>query len=219
MVILVVKIFNKHCRLGDQQRCDIMHCHALQPKNVIYWLLYYRMMSLETIPVSSVMTKNVITQTENQTIQAISRTMFENNIGNVLIIRNNTWKNNVGNQNEVVGIITERDLVRIIGSFDQTLFHTPVQGLMSKPIISITSNRSLKDTIETMQLKNIRRLPIIEQDGKLVGIITARDIFKIIIKNQDTISTFISSQTPPYTSEIYERFSQYWSEDLLHKKL
>ena len=72
---------------------------------------------------------------------------------------------------------------------------------MSKPIISITSNRSLKDTIETMQLKNIRRLPIIEQDGKLVGIITARDIFKIIIKNQDTISTFISSQTPPYTSE------------------
>ena len=177
------------------------------------------MMSLETIPVSSVMTKNVITQTEDQTIQAISRTMFENNIGNVLIIRNNTWKNNVGNQNEVVGIITERDLVRIIGSFDQTLFHTPVQGLMSKPIISITSNRSLKDTIETMQLKNIRRLPIIEQDGKLVGIITARDIFKIIIKNQDTISTFISSQTPPYTSELYERFSQYWSEDLLHKKL
>ena len=84
------------------------------------------MMSLETIPVSSVMTKNVITQTENQTIQAISRTMFENNIGNVLIIRNNTWKNNVGNENEVVGIITERDLVRIIGSFDQTLFHTPV---------------------------------------------------------------------------------------------
>ena len=81
--ILVVKIFNKHCRLGDQQRCDIMHCHALQPKNVIYWLLYYRMMSLETIPVSSVMTKNVITQTEDQTIQAISRTMFENNIGNV----------------------------------------------------------------------------------------------------------------------------------------
>ena len=90
---------------------------------------------------------------------------------------------------------------------------------MSKPIISITSNRSLKDTIETMQLKNIRRLPIIEQDGKLVGIITARDIFKIIIKNQDTISTFISSQTPPYTSELYERFSQYWSENLLHKKL
>jgi len=176
-------------------------------------------MSLESIPVSSIMAKNVIVQTEDQTIQAISRTMFENNIGNVLIIRNNTLGNNIGNQYEVIGIITERDLVRIIGSFDQTLYHTPVQQLMSKPVISITSSSSLKDAIETMQLKGIRRLPIIEQDGKLVGIITARDIFKMIIKNQDTISSFINNQTLPHLGELYEQFTQYWSEDLLHKNL
>ena len=196
-----------------------MYCHALQSKDVIYCLLYQWLMSLESIPVSSTMTKNVIVQTEDQTIQAISRTMFENNIGNVLIIRNNTLGNNIGNQYEVIGIITERDLVRIIGSFDQTLYHTPVQQLMSKPVISITSSSSLKDAIETMQLKGIRRLPIIEQDGKLVGIITARDIFKIIIKNQDTISSFINNQTLPHLGELYERFTQYWSEDLLHKNL
>ena len=196
-----------------------MHCHALQSKDVIYCLLYQWLMSLESIPVSSIMTKNVIVQTEDQTIQAISRTMFENNIGNVLIIRNNTLGNNIGNQYEVIGIITERDLVRIIGSFDQTLYHTPVQQLMSKPVISITSSSSLKDAIETMQLKGIRRLPIMEQDGKLVGIITARDIFKIIIKNQDTISSFINNQTLPHLGELYERFTQYWSEDLLHKNL
>lgn len=196
-----------------------MHCHALQSKDVIYCLLYQWLMSLESIPVSSTMTKNVIVQTEDQTIQAISRTMFENNIGNVLIIRNNTLGNNIGNQYEVIGIITERDLVRIIGSFDQTLYHTPVQQLMSKPVISITSSSSLKDAIETMQLKGIRRLPIIEQDGKLVGIITARDIFKMIIKNQDTISSFINNQTLPHLGELYERFTQYWSEDLLHKNL
>jgi len=196
-----------------------MYCHALQSKDVIHCLFYQWLMSLESVPVSSIMTKNVIVQTEDQTIQAISRTMFENNIGNVLIIRNNTLGNNIGNQYKVIGIITERDLVRIIGSFDQTLYHTPVQQLMSKPVISITSSSSLKDAIETMQLKGIRRLPIIEQDGKLVGIITARDIFKIITKNQDTISSFINNQTLPHLGELYERFTQYWSEDLLHKNL
>ncbi len=174
-------------------------------------------MSLESIPVSSIMTKNVIVQTEDQTIQAISRTMFENNIDNVLIIRNNTLGNNIEIQYEVTGIITERDLVRIIGSFDQTLYHTPIQQLMSKPVISITSSSSLKDAVETMQSKGIRRLPIIEQDGKLVDIITARDIFKIIIKNQDTISSFVSSQTLPHLGELHERFTQYWSEDLCIK--
>jgi CBS domain-containing protein len=175
-------------------------------------------MSFESIPISSIMTKNVIVQTEDQTIQAISKTMYENNIGNVLIVRNDIRQNSIENQNNVVGIITERDVVRIVGSFDQTSYHLPVRELMSKPIISITPNSSLKNAIETMQLKNIRRLPVIEQKGKLVGIITARDIFKIIIKNQETISTFISSDLVPHHDELYERFSQYWSEDILHKR-
>ena len=165
-------------------------------------------MSFESIPVSSIMTKNVIVQTEDQTIQAISKTMYENNIGNVLIARNEIAQSGSENKNNVVGIITERDVVRIVGSFDQTLYHTPVRELMSKPIINITPNSSLKNAIETMQLKNIRRIPVIEQ-GKLVGIITARDIFKIIIKNQDTISTFISSDLVPHPDELYEKFSQY----------
>jgi CBS domain-containing protein len=174
-------------------------------------------MSLESIPVSSIMTKNVIVQTEDQTIQAISRTMYENNIGNVLIIRNYVAQDSI-KQDKIVGIITERDIVRIVGSFDQTLYHIPVREIMSKPIISITPTCSLKDAIDTMQLKNIRRLPIIEQEGKLVGIITSRDIFKIIIKNQDTISTFINSNLVPHSGELYERFTQYWSEDILHKR-
>lgn len=175
-------------------------------------------MSFESIPVSSIMTKKVIVQTEDQTIQAISRTMYENNIGNVLIVRNDVAQNSTEIQNNIVGIITERDVVRIVGSFDQTLYHTPVRELMSKPIISITPNSSLKNAIDTMQLKNIRRLPVIEQDGKLVGIITARDIFKIVIKSPDTISTFISSDLVPHPGELYERFSQYWSEEILHKR-
>jgi CBS domain-containing protein len=174
-------------------------------------------MSLQSIPVSSIMTKNVIVQTEDQTIQAISRTMYENNIGNVLIIRNYEAQDSI-KQDKIVGIITERDVVRIVGSFDQTLYHIPVREIMSKPIISITPTCSLKDAMETMQLKNIRRLPIIEQERKLVGIITSRDIFKIIIKNQDTISTFINSNLVPHSGELYERFTQYWSEDILHKR-
>jgi CBS domain-containing protein len=177
-----------------------------------------RLMSFESIPVSSIMTKNVIVQTEDQTIQAISRTMYENNIGNVPIARNSVAKSSIENQNRIVGIITERDVVRIVGSFDQTLYNMPVRELMSKPIISITPAGSLKDAIETMQLKNIRRLPVIEPDGNLVGMITSRDIFKIITKNQDTVSTFINSNLVPHSDKLFERFSQYWSEDILNKR-
>ena len=80
-------------------------------------------MSLESILVSSIMTKKVIVQTDNQTIQAISNTMYENNIGNVLIVRNDAAQDSI-KQDKVVGIITERDVVRIVGSFDPTLYHS-----------------------------------------------------------------------------------------------
>ena len=173
-------------------------------------------MSFESILVSSIMTKKVIVQTDDQTIQAVSNTMYENNIGNVLIVKNYVAQDSF-KQDKVVGIITERDVVRIVGSFDPTLYHLPVREIMSKPIISIPSTCSLKDAMETMQLKNIRRLPVIEQEGKLVGIITSRDIFKVIIKNQDTMSMFISSNLVPLSGELYERFTQYWSDDILHK--
>ena len=173
-------------------------------------------MSLESILVSSIMTKKVIVQTDNQNIQAISNTMYDNNIGNVLIVRNDVVQGSI-KQDQLVGIMTERDVVRIVGSFDPTLYHLQVRELMSKPIISITSTRSVKDAMETMQMKNIRRLPVIESDRKLVGIITSRDIFKVIIKNQDTMSTFINSSLVPLSGEFYERFTQYWSDDILHK--
>ena len=67
-------------------------------------------MSIESIRISSFMTRNVKTETEDQNIQAVCKTMNENNIGS-LIIMTPPYDNNP----KPVGIITERDVVRIIG--------------------------------------------------------------------------------------------------------
>ena len=47
---------------------------------------------------------------------------------------------------------------------------------MSKPLITINQNSSIKEVTELMQQNDIRRLPIVDNKGKLVGIITAKDI-------------------------------------------
>ncbi|MGC2428942.1 MAG: CBS domain-containing protein [Nitrososphaeraceae archaeon] len=49
-----------------------------------------------------------------------------------------------------VGIITERDIVRILGSLEPDLLKVPVRQLMSKPLITISSNSSIKDAMQTM---------------------------------------------------------------------
>ena len=187
-------------------------------------------MSIESTPVSSLMTKNVITQTEDQNVHAVSKTMHENNIGSVVIVRNKDRDNDIiSSSNKPIGIITERDIVRILGSLEPSLLKAPIRELMSKPLITISPNGSIKDAMQTMQLKNIRRLVVVDiekegkennkhDDNKMLGIITDKDIFRAIMKNQDLIPSFLSQQLPVERKTFYEQFSEYWCDDILHKR-
>ena len=185
-------------------------------------------MSIESTPVSSLMTRNVITQTEDQNVHAVSKTMHENNVGSVVIVRNKDRDNNISSSNKPIGIITERDIVRILGSLEPALLKAPIRELMSKPLITISLNGSIKDAMQTMQLKNIRRLVVVnvekegkennQDDNKMIGIITDKDIFRAIMKNQDLIPSFLSDQLPTERKTFYEQFSEYWFDDILHRR-
>ncbi len=53
---------------------------------------------------------------------------------------------------------------------------------MSKPLITINQNSSIKEVTELMQQNDIRRLPIVDNKGKLVGIITTKDILRSLME-------------------------------------
>jgi len=53
---------------------------------------------------------------------------------------------------------------------------------MSQPLITIGPAASVKNAVYLMEQKDIRRLPIVDTKGQMVGIITAKDIFKPLIK-------------------------------------
>src|SRR5262245_23570602 len=114
-------------------------------------------MSLESIPVSGFMTRNVKMETENQNIHAVCKAMNENNIGSIIIVA-------LGNSIKPVGIITERDIVRIIGKLNSVLLHVPIRDLMSKPLITLSPDSTIKDALQTMQQRNIRRIPIVDKE-------------------------------------------------------
>ena len=56
-----------------------------------------------------------------------------------------------------------------------------VSEIMSKPLITVTPNTSVKDAVALMDQKNIRRLPVVDYKGQMVGIITGKDVFKAVI--------------------------------------
>ncbi|HEX5891474.1 MAG TPA: CBS domain-containing protein [Nitrososphaeraceae archaeon] len=170
-------------------------------------------MSIESIPVSSFMTRNVKTETEDQNIQAVCKIMNENNIGSVIVIKS------IDGNNQAVGIITERDVVRILGLLQTSLLQVPLRELMSKPLVTLRPNNSIKDAIQTMQLNNIRRIPIVDKEN-LEGIITDKDIFKAIMNNQIPINDLVSNNVlTGQSSVVFDQYREYlFSDNFLQRR-
>ena len=163
-------------------------------------------MHSKKISVSDLMNTKVQTDFEDQNIMSACNIMYANNIGSVIIVTHNRTRG-------PLGIITERDVVRILGRLDPNLLQTPLRSLMSKPLITIEQAASINDATKIMNNKKIRRLVVIDKNNKMIGILTQRDIFKAIDKDPDLFSEFYGNAFSSKFKEIYERYNKYSLED------
>lgn len=119
---------------------------------------------------SSIMTPEVITVDVKENVEVALRVMVKFDIGSVIVTDNG----------RPVGVITERDVTRTSIRGDQFL-SSPVTSLMSIPIQTASPDTEIWRAFETMLKLGVRRLPIV-QEGKLVGIVTEKDLTRWVLR-------------------------------------
>jgi CBS domain-containing protein len=145
--------------------------------------------TLADAPVGNIMTKGVKTVGITDPLVKCIKLMKEFNIGSVIIVEDG----------KPVGIFTERDLVNKMGERIQSLELTMAQ-LMSKPLITISSTATVWDALTIMGRRNIRRLPVVDSE-RLMGIVTERDVFRLILTQQNLLLESVSESFPISTRE------------------
>ncbi len=145
------------------------------------------MLSLIDAPVGTAMTKGVKTIGASRSLADCVRLMSDNDIGEIVVVEND----------KPVGIFTERDLVRKMADGADSLKRKMTE-VMSKPLTTILPKAAVWDAITLMGRKNIRRLPVVES-GKLVGMLTERDVFRIILSHQNLLLEVVSESIPVAT--------------------
>ncbi|HYX79977.1 MAG TPA: CBS domain-containing protein [Actinomycetota bacterium] len=113
-----------------------------------------------------VMTSEVVTVGPDDPVETAIRAMLDHDIGAVVVARDG----------EPLGLFTERDVTRRVLD-GEDLLHRPVSEVMSAPAVTVAADTEVVEIFKLMNDRRIRRLPIVE-DGKLVGIVTERDLLR-----------------------------------------
>jgi CBS domain-containing protein len=116
--------------------------------------------------VKDIMTENVVSISIDDSVFEAANLMNSNQVGCLVIM----------NEEEPIGIVTERDIVRRVVAKKLPL-ETKISEVMSKSLITIGPDASLREAARVMSSNKIRRLPVLKQN-KLVGIIVASDFMR-----------------------------------------
>jgi len=131
--------------------------------------------------VREIMKKSVITIDESMSIQDAAQMMTDANVGCVIVT----------SKNKPIGILTERDFVKIAAE-GKPLF-TEISRAKSFPLIVTGPDETVWEAAEIMKTRGIHKLPV--QDGdKVIGIVTTSDIVKICSLGSDSQMRHICDQ-------------------------
>jgi CBS domain-containing protein len=106
-----------------------------------------------------------ITVERDMDVQTAARIMRDRGIGSLFVT----------NGKEIVGILTDTDMVRRVVAAGADTQKTTVEQIMSAPILTIEEKKTVLDANDLMAQTHIRHLGV-TQDGKLVGMISVRDL-------------------------------------------
>ena len=116
--------------------------------------------------IRDVMTSNPRTIEPSTTVQEAAKLMRDEDVGPIPIVENGS----------VSGIVTDRDIVLNVVAEGVDPTSTPVSQIASRDLITIDPEQTLDEALRLMGQHQVRRLPVCEEDGRLVGIIAQADI-------------------------------------------
>lgn len=118
------------------------------------------------------MTQAAVTDAPDDTVSEAAAKMRQQQTGSLLVMEGEN----------LAGIVTERDVLKIVGE-GQDPKNVSLRDAMTSDVVTIRPETSIKDAAEIMFQKWFRHLPVTTEDGKVVGIISLRDLLTLVAES------------------------------------
>ncbi len=121
--------------------------------------------AIQRMRVSEIMTKNVRTAARETSLREVAAIMRDGDMGAVPIV----------DQGKLIGIVTDRDIVvRAVSEGKRA--DSPVGETMTSELFTVAADDYIFEAVRLMGDKQVRRIPVIDNDGSLAGIIAMADV-------------------------------------------
>ncbi len=101
-------------------------------------------------------------------VQSAIELMVDHDQGSVIVLDEN---------DRVLGIFTERDVLRHYLTKQPTFLHLKVSEVMSSPVHTVPEDMKVSEALAIMNEKKVRRLPVVDKSGRMIGFISWRELF------------------------------------------
>jgi CBS domain-containing protein len=118
---------------------------------------------------NDVMTKNLVCCRPDDLVAKAAQLMQSENIGSIPVIENEQTQ-------KLVGIVTDRDLALKVIAKGQDAKSTKVEAVMTRQVVTCQAEDDITKALDAMAKHQLRRIPIVDNDYRIVGIIAQADV-------------------------------------------
>jgi CBS domain-containing protein len=139
--------------------------------------------------VGAVCIREVVVAEATEPVLELARLMRHYHVGDVVIVTRR------GDKRYPTGMVTDRDIVvdALVTSLDG-ISELLASDLVNRPIVSVREDLSIDDALEIMRKNGVRRAPVVDQDGALVGILAVDDLVELFATRLAELSTLFARE-------------------------
>ena len=142
----------------------------------------------ETLNAGEICSRIVVVGERDTPLPAAARRMREQHVGCLVVV------DDTGSGRRVAGMLTDRDIVTSVmaKAVDPTTLR--VEDVMSTDVVTARETDAFTELLATMRHKGLRRLPVVDAQGVLVGLVTLDDLLGILAEQMRTVVQAIESE-------------------------
>jgi CBS domain-containing protein len=138
--------------------------------------------------IGQICNREVVSAARDTTVQAAAKLMRHHHVGTVVVV-DATEEGRVP-----VGIVTDRDIVIEVCAVDLSQNVITVDDIMAPELVTVSEDEGLLETVEIMRSKGVRRLPVVDKDGRLAGIVSVDDMLDVLTEQMAEMARILGRE-------------------------